>query len=214
MAGKRKKKRDKRQEFEEVALPLMDGLFAMAMKLTSNRDDASDLVQETYLKAYKAFDRFEWGTNIRAWMFKILVNTYYNIHRHRKIGKDIADASGGFWTNREVISQETLRAFRDPHSAVTGRMRTAEIEAAVKELPEDYRTVFLLADVQGFSYKEVASSVGCPIGTVMSRLHRARRLLQKSLLGDGIFEREERGEGADVAFLDEFRTRKAGGGES
>ena len=93
-------------------------------------------------------------------------------------------------------------------------MRTSEIEAAVKELPEDYRTVFLLADVQGFSYKEVAASVGCPIGTVMSRLHRARRLLQKSLLGDGIFEREERGEGADVASLEAFRARKAGGGES
>jgi len=113
-----------------------------------------------------------------------------------------------------VISQETLRAFRDPHSAVAGRIRTMEIEAAVKELPEGYRTVFLLADVQGFSYKEVAASVGCPIGTVMSRLHRARRLLQKSLLGDGIFEREERGEVAEVASLEEFRTRKAGGGES
>lgn len=208
----RKKRQDKRQEFEEVALPLMDSLFAMAMKLTGNRDDASDLVQETYLKAYKAFERFEWGTNIRAWMFKILVNTYYNIHRHRRIGKDLAEASGGFWMNREVISQETLRAFRDPHSAVAGRMRTSEIEAAVKDLPEDYRTVFLLADVQGFSYKEVASSVGCPIGTVMSRLHRARRLLQRALLGDGIFEREERGEEASVTSLDEFRTKKAGGG--
>lgn len=214
MARRKPRKRDKRGEFEEVALPLMDALFSMAMKMTGNREDANDLVQETYLKAFKAFDRFEWGTNIRAWMFKILVNTHYNIHRHRRIGKDLAEASGGFWMNREVISQETLRAFRDPHSAVAGRMRVAEIEKAVQELPEDYRTVFLLADVQGFSYKEVATTVGCPIGTVMSRLHRARRLLQRALLGDGIFEREERGESASVTDLEEFRTKKAGGGQT
>jgi len=207
-------RRDRRQEFEEVALPLMDALFAMAVRMTGNRDDAGDLVQETYLKAYKAFDSFECGTNVRAWMFKILVNTYYNIHRHRRIGKDLAEASGGVWMNREVISQETMRAFRDPTSAVTGRMTTMEIETAVRALPEDYRTVFLLADVQGFSYKEVASSVGCPIGTVMSRLHRARRLLQRHLLGDGIFERAERGEDASVTSLEEFRARKAGGGNT
>ncbi len=193
-------------------MPLMDSLFSMAMKMTGNRDDACDLVQETFLKAYRSFDRFEWGTNLRAWMFKILVNTYYNIYRHRRIGKELEEASGGFWMNRELVSQETMRAFKDPSSSVGGRMVSIEIERAVHALPEDYRTVFLLADVQGFSYKEVADSMGCPIGTVMSRLHRARRLLQKSLLGDGIFEREERGE-ADVADLDDFRRRKAAGEE-
>jgi RNA polymerase sigma-70 factor (ECF subfamily) len=213
MAGKRRNKQDRRREFEKAALPLMDPLHAMAMKLTCNRDDAHDLVQETYLKAYRSFDRFEWGTNIRAWLFKILVNTYYNIYRHRRIGKELQEASGGFWTNRELISQDSLRAFRDPHSAVSGRMVAAEIEKAVTALPEDYRMVFLLADVQGFSYKEVAESVGCPIGTVMSRLHRARRLLQRSLLGDGIFEREQRDEQGSVTDMDEFRRRRTAGGE-
>lgn len=214
MAKKRgKDDRDRRKEFEEAAMPLMDSLFSMAMKLTGNREDASDLVQETYLKSYRSFERFEWGTNLRAWMFKILVNTYYNIYRHRRIGKELAEASGGFWMNRELVSQESLRAFRDPYSAVSGRMVTAEIEAAVQDLPEDYRMVFMLADVQGFSYREVAESVGCPIGTVMSRLHRARRLLQRSLLGDGIFEIEERGEDASVADLSEFRKKKVAGGD-
>jgi RNA polymerase sigma-70 factor (ECF subfamily) len=188
---KKRKARDLKKEFEEIALQHMGGLLRVAMKMTGSREEAEDLVQETFLKAFRAFDRFEWGTNVRAWLFRIMINTHYNVHRHRKIYKDIEESSYGHWINMEVVSQETMRAFRNPESSICSRIVSGEIHAAVENLPDDYKAIFMLADVEGFSYKEIAETVGCPIGTVMSRLHRARRMLQTALLGGGIFDAHE-----------------------
>ncbi len=190
----KKKARDLKKEFEELALQHMGGLMRVAMKMTGNREEAEDLVQETFLKAFRAFDRFEWGTNVRAWLFRIMINTHYNVHRHRKIYKDIEESSHGHWINMEVISQETMRALRSPESSLFSRIISGEIHAAVENLPDDYKAIFMLADVEGFSYKEIAETVGCPIGTVMSRLHRARRMLQTALLGGEIFDERHGGE--------------------
>jgi len=194
------RKRDIRQEFEEITVPHMGGLLRVALKMTGNREEAEDLVQETFLKAFRAFDRFEWGTNVRAWLFRIMINTHYNIHRHRKIFKDIEESSHGHWINMEVVSQEAMRALRNPETSLQSRIVLSEIHRAVENLPYEYKVIFMLSDVEGFSYKEVAETVGCPIGTVMSRLHRARRLLQTALLGNDVFEKrtdEDRDEGPE-----------------
>lgn len=186
--GKRlKRESDLRREFEEVAIPLMEGMMRVALKLTGSREEAEELVQETYLKAYRSFDKFEWGTNVKAWMYRIMVNTHYNIYRHRKIYEGIEESSHGHWLNMEVISQEAMRALRNPEGSLWRRLVSSEIHEAVKKLPQDYRLIFMLADVEGLSYKEVANVAGCPIGTVMSRLHRARRMLQAELIGKDIF---------------------------
>jgi RNA polymerase sigma-70 factor (ECF subfamily) len=189
MSKRQKKSRNQQKEFEELTLPHMNGLMRVALKMTGNKEEAEDLVQETYLKAFRAFDRFEWGTNVRAWMFRIMINTHYNVHRHRKIFKDIEESSHSHWINMEVVSQEAMRAFKNPESSLQQRLVMGEIHAAVENLPQEYRVIFMLSDVEGFSYKEVAETVGCPIGTVMSRLHRARRMLQTALLGKDIFEK-------------------------
>lgn len=191
MKKRRRKSRNIRKEFEELTIPHMNGLMRVALKMTGNREEAEDLVQETYLKAFRAFDRFEWGTNVRAWMFRIMINTHYNAYRHRKIFKNIEESSHGHWINMEVISQESMRAFKDPESSLHRRLVAGEIHRAVENLSYEYRVIFTLSDVEGFSYKEVAETVGCPIGTVMSRLHRARRMLQSALLGKDVFEKKD-----------------------
>ncbi|MFH1437039.1 MAG: sigma-70 family RNA polymerase sigma factor [Pseudomonadota bacterium] len=185
------KTRDLKREFEELAMPHQDALLRVALKMTGSMEEAEDLVQETFLKAFRSFDRFEWGTNIKAWMFRIMINTHYNIHRHKKIYRDIEESSHGHWINMEVVSQESMRALRDPQSMIQRGLVAKEIQTAVDGLSEEYRVIFMLADVEGFSYKEVAATVGCPIGTVMSRLHRARRMLQVALLGKEAFRPDE-----------------------
>jgi RNA polymerase sigma-70 factor (ECF subfamily) len=188
---KRKKLKDLTKEFEELALQHMGSLMRVAMKMTGSKEESEDLVQETFLKAFRSFDRFEWGTNFRAWLFRIMINTHYNVHRHRKIFREIEESSHGHWINMEVMSQETMRAFKNPESSLMSRLVSGEIHAAVENLPDDYKAIFMLADVEGFSYKEIAETVGCPIGTVMSRLHRARRMLQAALLGGEIFDKQQ-----------------------
>jgi RNA polymerase sigma-70 factor (ECF subfamily) len=188
---KRKKLKDLTKEFEELALQHMGSLMRVAMKMTGSKEESEDLVQETFLKAFRSFDRFEWGTNFRAWLFRIMINTHYNVHRHRKIFREIEESSHGHWINMEVISQETMRAFKNPESSLMSRLVSGEIHAAVENLPDDYKAIFMLADVEGFSYKEIAETVGCPIGTVMSRLHRARRMLQAALLSGEIFDKQQ-----------------------
>jgi len=178
-------------EFEKLALPQLPGLMRIALKMTGNKSDAEDLVQETMLKAFKAFESFEWGTNFRAWLFRIMINTHYNDQRHRKFFKNIEESSYNHWIDKEIISQETMRAFNNPESSLCRRLVAEEINSAIEKLPLEYKTIFLLADVEGFSYKEISEIAACPIGTVMSRLHRARRMLQSILLGEDIFEKSQ-----------------------
>lgn len=160
--------------FREQALRHLDSLYATALRLTRRSAEAEDLVQETILRAYSSFERFEPGTNCRAWIFRILMNTFINGYRRRRRERVLFDTSD---TGRFL--ELTARA--------PGRVDVAdlalddEVERALDELPDEYRAVVLLVDVSDLSYKEVAQALGCPLGTVMSRLHRARRALQHKL---------------------------------
>lgn len=168
------------KEFEALALQHFDALYSMAMRLTHNTSEAQDLVQETYLKAYRFFHRFEPGTNIKAWLFTILRNTYINTFRKasRQRAQTDFDSVEPFYadpaTPPEFLEPQTL-------DDILRYVVEDDVKRALDALPEVYRLVVLLADMEDFSYKEIAAIVGCPEGTVMSRLFRGRRLLRESL---------------------------------
>jgi len=176
-----RRKDGQREDFESLAMPHTDSLFNLALRMTRNEKDAEDLVQETLLRAYRFFHTYEPGTNIRAWLFRILKNNFIN--RYRKVQRqpatvDFAKLEESF----ETLFDETFRrASKTPEEIVVDASYHGEVLSAMEELPEDYRTVVVLALVEDLSYKEIAQVVGCPIGTVMSRLHRGRRLLQARL---------------------------------
>jgi RNA polymerase sigma-70 factor (ECF subfamily) len=169
--------------FTELAMEHMPALYSAALRMTRNPADAEDLVQETYLKAYRAFGGFTEGTNLRAWLYRILTNTYINRYRASKRRPEVSD----------VEDVEDLYLYRRLSNGPSDLGRSAEdealehftdddVKAAIESLPETFRMAVLLADVEGFSYKEIAEITDVPIGTVMSRIHRGRRALQKALL--------------------------------
>lgn len=169
------------RRFEEQALPLLDQLYGGAMRMTRNPQDAEDLVQETYLKAYNSFGSFKQGTNLKAWLYRIMTNSYINSYRKAKrrptesSADELSDfqlytTSGHDSTGLESAEVEALR-----------RMPDSAISQAMNDLPEDYRMVVYYADVVGLAYKEIAEVMGTPLGTVMSRLHRGRKLLRSAL---------------------------------
>jgi RNA polymerase sigma-70 factor, ECF subfamily len=170
-----------RERFVEQALEYMPALYSAALRMTRNPADAEDIVQETYLKAYRAFGGFEEGTNLRAWLYRILTNTFINAYRARQRRPD----------ERDLDEVEDLYLYRRL-GALEGAGRSAEdemmdlftddeVKAAMESLPEQFRIAVFLADVEGFSYKEIAEILDVPIGTVMSRLHRGRKAMQKAL---------------------------------
>ena len=168
-----------KQEFEREALPHMSSLYNFALRMCRDRDEASDLVQETYLKAFRFFDKFEPGTNCKAWLFRIMKNSYIN--RYRKISRE-----------PDKVDYDSIEEFYDtlrPESADTSNLEEKffnnllddEVSQALQSLPDDFRTVVILCDIEGFTYEEIAEFVDCPIGTVRSRLHRARKMLAQKL---------------------------------
>ena len=171
-----------RQEFDAEVLPHLDALFANALRLTRTRPDAEDLVQETVLRAFRFFDRFERGSNVKAWLLRIQYNAFVNRYRRSAKERDIKDSMSDGPIGEDVVSRDALRALTDPTGNALRPIVLREIEAALDTLPEEHRMVVLLADLEELSYKEIAEVLGCPIGTVMSRLHRARRALRERLL--------------------------------
>ncbi len=181
---------ERRERFERDAMPLMPQLYSAALRLTRNPADAEDLVQEAYLRAYRGFSGFTPGTNLKAWLYRILTNTFINAYRKKQrqpltvledeipdwyLYDHLADGSGG----GETASAE---------AQVLERMPDEDVQAALDALPEAFRMAVWLADVEGFAYKEIAEILDIPIGTVMSRLHRGRKSLEK-MLWDKVRER-------------------------
>jgi len=172
-----------RETFAEDAMPFMGQLYGTAVRMTRNPADAEDLVQETFLKGYRAYDRFEAGTNLRAWMFRILTNTYINSYRkkqRRPKESDLADVED-LYLYRKLGSGTTASLGRSAEDELLDSITDDEVKTAIENLPEQYRLAVLLADVEGFAYKEIAQMLDIPIGTVMSRIHRGRKQLQKAL---------------------------------
>jgi len=170
--------------FAEQAMPYMSGLYAAALRMTRNRSDAEDLVQETYLRAYRGFEGFREGTNLKAWLYRILTNTFINLYRAKKRRPDeveLDDGAGDFTLFRRLGGLEAASAASTPETEVLEGIPDSEVKEALEALPEQFRMAVILADVEGFSYKEIAEILGVPIGTVMSRIHRGRRGLQKRL---------------------------------
>jgi RNA polymerase sigma-70 factor (ECF subfamily) len=170
---------DRSREFEEVALVHLDVLYRTALRLTQHRAEADDLVQETCLRAYRSFDRFNPGTNCRAWLLAILRNAFLN--RVRRAGRELLEGSATPW-------EATASAFADPGMTESNpeeeffqTVLHGDVDRALAALPLPFREAVTLADLEGLSYKEVAEVLGCPIGTVMSRLSRGRALLRQSL---------------------------------
>ncbi len=171
---------DRSREFEAVALVHLDALYQFALRLTHNRSEAEDLVQETCLRAFRSFHRFNPGTNCRAWLFTILRNAFLN--RIRQAGRDVlAGESVDLESTTFPGVAETLPARGHPDEEFFQTVLHGDVDRALKALPLPFREVVILADLEGLAYKEIAQVVGCPIGTVMSRLSRGRGLLRQAL---------------------------------
>ena len=174
--------------FADQAMEFMPALYSAALRMTRNPSDAEDLVQETYLKAYRAFGSFEQGSNLKAWLYKILTNTFINAYRarHRRpLETDIEDVED-LYLYRHLAGEGGIAAGQSAEEEVLERFTDDEVKGALESLPENFRIAVLLADVEGFSYKEIADITEVPIGTVMSRIHRGRKALQKALLDFGL----------------------------
>ncbi|MGQ0520932.1 MAG: sigma-70 family RNA polymerase sigma factor [Actinomycetota bacterium] len=174
--------------FADQAMEHMGSLYNAALRMTRNPADAEDLVQETYLKAYRSFSSFEQGTNLKAWLYRILTNTFINSYRARKRRPEQTDVEDveELYLYHRLGGLEAAAAGRSAEEDVLESFTDDEVKAALDGLPEQFRLAVLLADVEGFSYKEIAEMTDVPIGTVMSRIHRGRRALQKALFDFGM----------------------------
>lgn len=199
-------------EFQAEFLPNVPALMAVAHRLTGTRSEAEDLVQDTLLKAFRSRKQYRAGTNPRAWLLAILRNTFLNGYRRKNLERKVfdgpdADALASGW-----IGASSLRAMRDPHSGALHRLLEGPLLAAIDELPPEFKMTVMLADIEELSYREIAESMSCPIGTVMSRLHRGRRWLRAQLVEQaralGLIEEEQAPVEEQPVALDEYRQRR------
>src|SRR5947199_3416711 len=172
-----------RREFEALALEHLDPLYSAALRLTKNERDAEDLVQDAFLRAFRFFDKFERGTNMKAWLFKILTNTFISRYRRRVKERTVVEGAARETTSERFIVKETNESAVNPEQYFFDKLLSDDVLRSIDALPIDFRLVVILADLQEFSYKEIAEIIDVPVGTVMSRLYRGRKLLQKNLLG-------------------------------
>jgi RNA polymerase sigma-70 factor (ECF subfamily) len=171
--------------FEQQALPFLDQLYAAGMRMTRNPADAQDLVQETYVKAFSAFRQFQQGTNLKAWLYRILTNTFINSYRKKQRDpyKNTIDDLEDWQLGEAVSTTSASRVSRSAEAEAIDHLPDSTVKDALQSIPEDFRLAVYLADVEGFSYQEIADIMKTPVGTVMSRLHRGRRLLRDRLTG-------------------------------
>lgn len=200
----------RRARFERLALPHLDALYGMALRLTRDGRDAEDLVQDTLLLAYQGFASFAGQDRCKPWLFKILTNTFVNKYRRRVLERDVADAMEHEDRPR-LLSDAAVRLSRDPEASLHASLLSEDVRKALATLPDEFRMAVLLCDIQEFSYREIADIMECPVGTVMSRLYRGRRLLQEVLRGRAQEEGLLRDSGAKGAAVIPIRSR--GGAE-
>ena len=203
-----------RADFEREAMVHLDTLYGAALRLTRSPSDAEDLVQDALVKAFRFYERFEAGTNMKAWLLKILRNTFINRYRRSVRERNVFEGAIAEPVGDGVMSRDAMRGLTRPVESAQRGLLAAEIQRALDELPEEHRMMVLLADVEELSYREIADIAGCPIGTVMSRLHRARKALQMRLVDQAValgIRAESSVEGSSAISMSAFRARKAAG---
>jgi len=212
-SSKNKKKSNKEREFEAEAMPHVHVLYGAAMRLVRSPADAEDLVQETFMKAFLAWEQFESGTNCKAWLFRIQTNTFINKYRRRVKEREILEGNERQAALHFLVHPQSKTHSLDPENHYVDKHLSDEVMAALDSVPLDFRTVVVLSDIQGFSYKEVAEIVDIPVGTVMSRLFRGRRALQEQLfqfaVDKGILKPARDGEPGAPLQLEDYRKRRA-----
>jgi RNA polymerase sigma-70 factor (ECF subfamily) len=202
--------------FSEECLAQVDAMYGVACRLTRNPNEAEDLVQDALVKAIRARHQFLVGTNLKAWLFRILTNTFINKYRRGGLERSLLEGPDADPLADGWVSASTMRQLRDPEQIALLPIIEGEVGRALDALPAEFKLAVILCDVEEFSYEEIAEIMGCPIGTVMSRLHRGRKLLQRSLYGHalamGIVKGEESvgGEKNAPADLSSYRARKRG----
>jgi len=222
------KRRPSRADFEREALPHTQALYSAAVRLTRNERDAEDLVQDSLLRAYRFFDSFEPGTNCKAWLFRIMTNVFCNRYREREREQEVLTEAKSSDANLEQFFAG-VEGGRNVEGALLGRLVSEDVERALADVPDDFRIAVILADLEDFSYKEIAEIMECPAGTVMSRLYRGRKILQRSLFnyaveqgvitpewagtgtGPATSEGKAKAQSAETVDLDSYRRRRAGG---
>ena len=207
------RKSKKQRAFEAEAMPHIGALYGAAMRLTRSASDAEDLVQETFMKAFKAFDQYEAGTNCKAWLFRIQTNTFINKYRRKVKEREILEGNERVAAQHFLIHPQSKRRTLDPQGHIVDKFLSDEVLKALEHVPVDFRVVVELSDIGGLSYKEVADAVGIPVGTVMSRLFRGRRILQEQLFDyavkEGVLHPQRDSDTDSPLSLEDYRKRRA-----
>jgi RNA polymerase sigma-70 factor, ECF subfamily len=202
---------EKRKDFQQQAMPFLDAMFGTAYRLTRNPRDAEDLVQESLLRAYRFWDTFERDSNCKAWLLRIVTNTFINEYQRKKRSREILEAATSEQAATDgVLIHEQAERYQSPERALLERGVSDDVQRALEALPDDFRLAVVLCDMQGLSYKEIAEIMDCPVGTVMSRLFRGRKLLAGALRGYA----QDQGFAptTDTIDLDAYRSARRKGG--